>query len=248
MPHWSDASHVSGLHEAVHMAAGPDEVRGSGPIKLTRSKRLENLGLIQSPGRPVDGRTITVCATAAPGRDGFNRAPQRRYNLLSPPQAYSDVRNLCWRSGQGQHGRRSFRGPAWDFQSGKRVRDKENTQFSIRAHQLHAPTRVRTHVEQIRDDQNALAKLSADYDGDAPNMTRIVLGPVASGSAVLAEGEVVKEIKAQHGDLVGVEMEIYGLFCRSLRCGGSAAYAFRSEGGLRLRRSEQGGQASALCV
>ncbi|RCS21671.1 hypothetical protein DUT91_22415 [Phyllobacterium salinisoli] len=30
MPHWSGASHVSGLHEAAHMAAGPDEVRGSG--------------------------------------------------------------------------------------------------------------------------------------------------------------------------------------------------------------------------
>ncbi len=44
-----------------------------------------------------------------------------------------------------------------------------------------------------------------------------MLGPVASGSAVLADGNVVQEIKAQHQELIGIEMEIYGLY--------AAAYA-----------------------
>lgn len=39
-----------------------------------------------------------------------------------------------------------------------------------------------------------------------------MLGPVASGSAVLADGEVVKEVRAQQQDLIGIEMEIYGLY------------------------------------
>lgn len=34
MPPWSGASHVSGLREAAHMAAGPDEVRGSGSNQI----------------------------------------------------------------------------------------------------------------------------------------------------------------------------------------------------------------------
>jgi nucleoside phosphorylase len=105
-----------------------------------------------------------------------------------------------------------FVDPAWDFQSGKRVRDGENTQFSGRPHQIQAPHKIRRHVEQIRDDRQALTKLSAEFDGQAPGVTRVMLGPVASGSAVLADGEVVKEIRAQHQELIGIEMEAYGLY------------------------------------
>lgn len=35
MPLWSGASHVSGLCEAAHMAAGRDEVRGSGSNQIS---------------------------------------------------------------------------------------------------------------------------------------------------------------------------------------------------------------------
>ncbi|AFL55343.1 hypothetical protein USDA257_p06350 (plasmid) [Sinorhizobium fredii USDA 257] len=34
MPSWSGASHVSGLYEAAHTAAGPDEVRRSGSNQI----------------------------------------------------------------------------------------------------------------------------------------------------------------------------------------------------------------------
>ena len=102
--------------------------------------------------------------------------------------------------------------PAWDFQSGKRVRDKENTQFSISPHQLYPPALVRTHLEQIRGEKGALRDIAAQYYEDAPSILQVVIGPVASGSAVLADGEVVNEIKAQHRDLIGVEMEVYGMY------------------------------------
>ena len=60
-------------------------------------------------------------------------------------------------------------------------------------------------------------KVATDYGRDAPRPPRVVIGPVASGSAVLADGEVVHEIKAQHRDLIGIEMEVYGMY--------SAAYS-----------------------
>jgi hypothetical protein len=71
-----------------------------------------------------------------------------------------------------------FADPSWDFQSGKRVNDGSNTQFSIRPHHLPAPPRVRAHVEQVRDDKEALAKLSLDFPGDAHGVPKVMLGPV----------------------------------------------------------------------
>jgi nucleoside phosphorylase len=79
-------------------------------------------------------------------------------------------------------------------------------------HQLYVSSLIRSHVEQIRSDQKALTKLSGDFGSDAPGMTRLIVGPVASGSAVLADGEVIQEIRNQHRELVGVEMEVYGLY------------------------------------
>ncbi len=102
--------------------------------------------------------------------------------------------------------------PAWDFQSGKRVKDKENAAFSIAPHQLPVNVSIRSHIEQIKSDRDSLAKIALDFGSDGPGTFRIVIGPVASGSAVLADGEVIQEIKQQQRELVGVEMEVYGMY------------------------------------
>ncbi|WP_338628306.1 hypothetical protein [Yersinia intermedia] len=105
-----------------------------------------------------------------------------------------------------------FADPAWDFQSGKRVKDKDNTSFSIAPHQLVPSYAIRCHIEQLRLDSELLDEISLMYDSEFKFSTNIVLGPVASGSAVLADGDTIKEIRGQQRELVGVEMEIYGLY------------------------------------
>jgi nucleoside phosphorylase len=102
--------------------------------------------------------------------------------------------------------------PAWDFQSGKRVKDKKNKSFSISPHQIPVPTTVRIHVEQLRSDHEALSQIAQKFGPDAPRIPRVIIGPVASGSAVLADSDVIEEIKQQQRDLIGVEMEAYGLY------------------------------------
>jgi nucleoside phosphorylase/CheY-like chemotaxis protein len=102
--------------------------------------------------------------------------------------------------------------PSWDYQSGKRVRDRENTQFSIAPNQLCVPEAVRAHVEQLKGDSAALADIASRWGEEAPAVPRVVVGPGASGSAVLADGEVVSEIKEQHRELCAIEMEAYGLY------------------------------------
>ncbi|MEI7174226.1 hypothetical protein [Pectobacterium carotovorum] len=105
-----------------------------------------------------------------------------------------------------------FADPAWDYQSGKRVKDKGNTSFSISPHQLPASYKIRCHVEQLRSDTEFLKDMSSAFSGKRKFKTNIILGPVASGSAVLADGDTIQEIKNQQRDLIGVEMEIYGLY------------------------------------
>jgi nucleoside phosphorylase len=105
-----------------------------------------------------------------------------------------------------------FADPAWDFQSGKHVVDKDGSRFSIAPHQLPAPPLIRRHLEQLRSDTAAMAQIAGAFPGEAPRNPKIQIGPVASGSAVLADGQVIEEVKEQHRELLGVEMEIYGLY------------------------------------
>jgi nucleoside phosphorylase/CheY-like chemotaxis protein len=102
--------------------------------------------------------------------------------------------------------------PTWDWQSGKRVRDRENSQFSIAPHQLGVPEFVKARFEELAADSVVWKEIRDKWEGPRLNPIRLIVGPVASGSAVLADGKVVEEIKRQHRNLVGIEMEAYGLY------------------------------------
>ena len=160
-----------------------------------------------------EGQRLTVCATSAPRMGMVSSAltASSLINLLKPRLIV--MSGICAGvRGKVKMGDVLFADPAWDFQSGKRVRNDQNSQFAMRPHQIPAPHKIRRHMEQIRDDRKTLAELSGAFDGNAPGITRVMLGPIASGSAVLADGEVVKEIRAQHQELIGIEMEIYGMY------------------------------------
>ena len=162
----------------------------------------------------VEGGTLSVCVTAV-GRMGMVATALRASSLIATlrPRLIAMTGICAGMRGKVRIGDVLFADPAWDFQSGKRVREDENGHLSIRPHHLPAPERVRSVIELLRDDKDALAKIAADFPGDAPAVSRIFPGPVASGSAVLADGETILEIKdEQHQELIGVEMEIYGLY------------------------------------
>jgi nucleoside phosphorylase/CheY-like chemotaxis protein len=168
-----------------------------------------------------NGKKYTVCATSAP-RMGMVSTALTAASIISllKPRMIVMTGICAGVRGKVKMGDVLFADPAWDFQSGKRVRDGKNSQFSIRPHHIPAPHKIRRHVEQIRDDKDALMAITGGYSGDPPGILSVALGPIASGSAVLADGEVVKEIRTQHQELIGIEMEIYGLY--------AAAYAASS--------------------
>ncbi|MGJ4899829.1 hypothetical protein ACQR2B_32930 [Bradyrhizobium oligotrophicum] len=121
----------------------------------------------------------------------------------------------------GVHGKANigdaiFADPTWDWQSGKRVKDKENTQFSVAPHQLGPAEFLRSRVQQFAKDRGVWDSIRDEWPSSDVASPRLLLGPLASGSAVLADGQVVDEIKLQHRSLVGVEMEAYGLFAAAM--------------------------------
>lgn len=112
-----------------------------------------------------------------------------------------------------------FIDPCWDWQSGKYLREKaEQPSFAIEPHQLGPSAVARAHIEQIRADRETLASISVNGPDDAPGILKVVLGPVASGSAVVADGDIVAEIKSQNRKVCGLEMEAYGVFAAVESC------------------------------
>jgi nucleoside phosphorylase/CheY-like chemotaxis protein len=183
------------------------------PWNWSSARPIDDIVFIRDGYFDVDGRRITVCATCAP-RMGMVSTALRSANIISllKPRLIAMCGICAGVRGKVSIGDVILADPAWDFQSGKRVRDKENVQFSIAPHQLPAPVLVRTHVEQIKNDKTALREIVDGFSDPASDTLRVHIGPLASGSAVLADGDVVNEIKLQNRELLGVEMEIYGMY------------------------------------
>lgn len=105
-----------------------------------------------------------------------------------------------------------FADTSWDWQSGKRVRDKENAEFAMDPHHLPAHEFLRSRAKQLQVDRASFAQIRADWPNPPAHDLRLHVGPVASGSAVLADGQTLTQIREQQRTLLGVEMEGYGLF------------------------------------
>jgi nucleoside phosphorylase/CheY-like chemotaxis protein len=105
-----------------------------------------------------------------------------------------------------------FADTSWDWQSGKRVMDKENAQFAMDPHHLPAHEFLRSRAKQLQVDRAALAEIKSVWPNPPGHELKLHVGPMASGSAVLADGQTLTQIREQQRTLLGVEMEGYGLF------------------------------------
>lgn len=101
---------------------------------------------------------------------------------------------------------------AWDYQTGKRINSPEQgeARFLIDPHQLHAASDVGRHISKVAEDNSFLLGLVDGHpESKRPN---IHSGPIASGSAVIADSKFIEDIVQQNRKVLGVEMEIYGLY------------------------------------
>ena len=117
--------------------------------------------------------------------------------------------------------------PVWDYQSGKRVLDESGAvKLQPAMHQISVDQRVRASLETLKRDLPALDELGRSYSAEPPGQLRLKVGPVACGSAVIADGETVATIRSQQRDTLAVEMEAYGLYAACCMADGPRPLTF----------------------
>ncbi len=107
-----------------------------------------------------------------------------------------------------------FADSSWDYQCGKTYQEDETVKLLIEPHQLHTPNFISTKIKQMQEEKRIWQDIKESWPGPAPSTElQLKVGPLASGSAVLSDGKLLKNIKEQqHRKILGVDMEIYGLY------------------------------------
>lgn len=116
--------------------------------------------------------------------------------------------------GKTQFGDLLVADPCWDWGNGKRtVVDGASKQLSA-PHQIEIDAAHRTIFQEISATRKYLDAIYSNWPSDKRPLSslNLHLGPVASGSVVLEDPEVVATIIQQHRELIGIEMEAYGFY------------------------------------
>jgi nucleoside phosphorylase len=113
--------------------------------------------------------------------------------------------------------------PAWDWQMGKYAKGA----LSFAPDQIDIPTEIRQRFTQLYDDKQLWFEIHREFQGNKPsNLPTVRIGPVASGSSVLADEKMLIGIAQQHRKLLGVEMELYGVYAAARDCSPPKPIAF----------------------
>ena len=116
--------------------------------------------------------------------------------------------------------------PCWDWQRGKHVFKNGAQEFEMRPDQLPLAQELRTKLEQLKNDKALWAELKDGWPGAPDTDIRLRLGPSVSGSSVLADSHVVDSVKHQHGGLMSIDMEAYGVLAATSFAGSPRPIAF----------------------
>jgi nucleoside phosphorylase/CheY-like chemotaxis protein len=102
---------------------------------------------------------------------------------------------------------------SWDWGSGKWTLEGTEARFLAAPHQLRLAVGVREKFRKMAQDTGMLSEIRSEWPGEPPpTALSIRVGPMASGTSVLADRHSAERIIDQHRELLGIEMETYGIF------------------------------------
>jgi nucleoside phosphorylase/CheY-like chemotaxis protein len=97
---------------------------------------------------------------------------------------------------------------SWEWQNGKIKGDD----FAIEPYQIPVNQIMITRAEQLLK-TDILEQLWKDTKQKRPDrVPNYHIGPVVSGSSVISNSNKIEELRAQHRKLIGIEMEIFGVY------------------------------------
>ena len=108
---------------------------------------------------------------------------------------------------------------SWDWQSGKLLEGEEHEQFEGEPHQIAIDNQTRAQLILLKRDQGYWNSLKIQSESASQPLPKLIIGPMATGSAVLANGRAMERIKkTQHRKVAGLDMESYGVYLAALSC------------------------------
>lgn len=118
--------------------------------------------------------------------------------------------------------------PIWSYESGKRTVDASgNICFLPSPHHINLDENLRENFLDLKFEKQIFEKIHNNYlDRKPDNIPNLHVAPIGSGSAVISDSSVITDIAGQqHREILGVEMEGYGLYYASkMTCSPSPAF------------------------
>jgi len=98
--------------------------------------------------------------------------------------------------------------PSWEWQTGK----WKGENFAIEPYQLTVDQSLIRLVNELAN-TNVLSRIWSETESKRPEYKpKLHIGPVVSGSSVISNEKMMGELKTQHRKLLGLEMEIFGVY------------------------------------
>lgn len=105
---------------------------------------------------------------------------------------------------------------SWDYGAGKEAVTNGKDIHKNTIQQIQIDTDITKMIRNLSNDEEALARIKRGFNGDKPDTElRIHLGHVASGASVVSNSKIVEKVQEQIRDVIGIEMEIYGVYYAS---------------------------------
>lgn len=101
----------------------------------------------------------------------------------------------------------------WDYQSGKHaINAAMLPDFLVDPHFIQLDEEIGARWGQLARDIDLASRVWMEWPDRPAAPPRLLRGPVACGSAVLANSDVTNAIQLQQRKVLGVEMELYGMY------------------------------------
>ena len=168
----------------------------------------------------ADKREFSVIAAAAP-RMGMSASAVLASKIIAQfrPRVLSMVGICAGRSEKTNLGDVIIGDPCWDWGSGKIDSVRNRPVFRPAPHQVELDTDMTGILKEACSDVKVLAGIKERARGRKPDTElKVHFGPLASGASVVANKKIFESLLDQHRNLLGIEMEAYGVV---IACKGS---------------------------
>jgi len=111
--------------------------------------------------------------------------------------------------------------PCFDWGSGKWVAsDSGALTFRPAAYPWRLSESLRREVAALGEKSDLLSNLARGFNGGRPsNVPVVIIDAMASGGSVLQAEALMADVRAQHKNLIGIDMESYGVLTAAEYCG-----------------------------